>query len=247
MTNKSHQTEECSEKREQPILEIPNACPKQIPWSNEESGTSRFSSILKALTNTTQIDYSIDICSIPTSGLSIYVDEEKFSKLCESGCTNYAKKWSCPPFSPHLVDFIALWEKLFVFYLRVNIEQFSYIRNDYLKVRAANSVLKSRVDLFLRKMAEKYGSYISTGSCRLCKPCKCKVGMPCMHPDKMAYSFEAMGVDVDQLVNKLFQKPLLWYKPRCLPKYTSVVCGLLTNEVLTANNLYDEYIKQIIK
>lgn len=165
-----------------------------------------------------------------------------FQYLCANGCPNYAQKWSCPPFSPSFREFVAGWDSLFVLYMRIDTDQFAYIKNDYLKIKAANSILKSRADRFLRKMAEQYGRFISTGSCRLCKPCKCKTNVPCAHPEKMTYSFEALGVDVNALVNRCFQKPLLWYKPHNLPAYTSVVCGLLTNKPLSIKTLQDEYI-----
>ncbi len=129
--------------------------------------------------------------------------------------------------------------------MRIDTDQFSYVKNDYLKIKAANSILKSRADNFLSKMAKQYGRYISTGSCRLCKPCKCKVDMPCAHPDKMTYSFEALGIDVSALVDMCFQEPLLWYKPQSLPKYTSVVCGLLTNDSLSIKFLADEFFRLI--
>jgi predicted metal-binding protein len=128
--------------------------------------------------------------------------------------------------------------------MRINTIQFAYIENDYLKIKAANSILKSRADRFLRFMAW-HGKYISTGSCRLCKPCKCRMNQPCAHPETMTYSFESLGVDVGALIHEYFSKPLLWYKPGCLPEYTSVVCGLLTNDLLDPEMLSHEYLKII--
>ena len=61
------------------------------------------------------------------------------------------------------------------------------------------------------------------------------------HPDKMSFSFEALGVDVGALVKNYFNSELLWYKRGQLPKYTSIVCGLLTNEQLPLELLRDEY------
>jgi len=99
------------------------------------------------------------------------------------------------------------------------------------------------MDKYLTLMASQYGHYISLGSCRLCKPCKCKQGKPCAHPDKMSYSFEAMGVDVGALVEHFFKSTLLWYKPKCLPEYTSVVRGLLSSKKIPLNDLHIEYIR----
>ena len=196
-----------------------------------------------AITNSAKLLYSVDICCIPANSIDNYLDVDFIHTLCSTGCVNYNKKWSCPPHSPSYKDLSAGWEHLFILYARMMLSQFSYVKTDYLKVKAANSILKSRADKFLRYMKTKYGRNISTGSCRLCKPCKYKIGLPCAHSELMTYSFEAMGVDVGRLVIELFHKPLLWYKPNNLPEYTSVVCGLLTNAEITTEDLQKEYLR----
>lgn len=96
-------------------------------------------------------------------------------------------------------------------------------------MKAANSILKSRIDKALRNSMDENEFYISTGSCRLCKSCKKKTGKPCAYPERRTYSYEALGIDVSSLTMDLFQKELLWYKAKHLPEYTAVVAGLLTN------------------
>lgn len=199
-----------------------------------------------ATTKSATIQYTIEVCLYAPALCIRYEDKAKFDNLCKVGCPNYACKWSCPPYAPLFADFALKWEKLYLVFMYVDLLQFSYIKNDYLKVKAANSMLKSRADQFIRKMAGLHGSCISTGSCRLCKPCKCKLDMPCAHPDLMAYSFEALGINVGQMVEDCFQKQLIWYRQHCLPQYTSVVCGILTNENLSDEYLRDSYKKYII-
>ena len=196
-----------------------------------------------AKTKSGTLEYCIDISKTFPTRVADFADKQRFDALCKSGCINYGHKWSCPPFAPSFLDFVVDWESLLVLFLRLDVDQLSYIKNDYLKIKAANSVLKSRADRFLRLMAEKYGKYISTGSCRLCKPCERKLNMPCVHPGEMAYSFEALGINVSALVDNYFAKSLLWYTNRCIPQYTSVVCGLLTNDSISPKALLDEYQK----
>lgn len=195
-----------------------------------------------AHTQSALLEYTVKISKIHTIDCYHLTDSERFSKLCDIGCSNFNKKWSCPPNSPSFHEFTSKWSDLFVFHFQIYTDQFLYIKNDYLKIKAANSILKSRADKYLSIMSYQYGSYISTGSCRLCKPCKCKLTMPCAYPDKMTYSFEALGIDVNKLVYMCFQEPLLWYKPKCLPKYTSVVCGLMTNNSISVETLKDKYL-----
>ena len=195
-----------------------------------------------ASTPNAQNIYTVEIARIEPSEIEGCVDKTKFDSLCESGCSNYQKKWSCPPYAPCFSEYCIGWDFLFVFFMHTNMSQYSHIMNDYLKIKAANSILKSRADKFLRRASAMHGRYISTGSCRLCRPCKCSVAMPCARSELMAYSFEAMGVDVSSMTELCFNTPLLWYKAHRLPEYTSVICGLLTNKIqVTTNSLQAEY------
>ena len=110
-----------------------------------------------ALTPSSKLLYTVEICEYPLEEWRNIVDPVRFTELCASGCVNYEKKWSCPPFAPLFQDFAAAWERLFVVYMRIETDQLSYIKNDYLKIKAANSILKSRADRFLRAMAERRG------------------------------------------------------------------------------------------
>jgi hypothetical protein len=128
--------------------------------------------------------------------------------------------------------------------LTIQLTQFSYIKNDYLKVRAANSILKSRLDKVLRETARFYNArYISSGRCRLCKPWKCKRSLPCANPHIMSYSYEALGIDVSALVECCFNYRLLWYKKGCLPPYTCVVGGLFSEAPLDMLDFLVKYEK----
>lgn len=158
-----------------------------------------------------------------------YCNQDYFNLLCKDGCPNFGKKWSCPPYAPNYIDFTRQYNKILIVLLQIELEEFAYIKQNYLKIKAANSVLKSRVDKALKKSLIDKEFYISTGSCRLCKPCKCKKGIICKHPQEKTYSFEALGINVSELAKECFGIELQWYKKDYLPEYTCVVAGLLTN------------------
>lgn len=159
-----------------------------------------------------------------------FEDYIKFSGLCKDGCPNYEKKWSCPPYSPKFNEYSKGFSYITICALTMDLEQFSYIKNDYLKVKAANTILKSKADKVFTSFVTEGAKYISTGSCRLCKPCKCKKRQPCAHSLKMAYSFEALGINVAKITESILDIELLWYQKGKCPKYTAVIIGLLTNE-----------------
>lgn len=198
--------------------------------------------ILKAYTHRTTIKYRCVNSFLETQCLSKYVNKSYFDGLCKIGCPNYGNKWSCPPYSPDYHCFVKNYRYIDVIMLSAKMEAFSYIRQDYLKIKAANSVLKSRIDKALRLCLDHDEFYISTGSCRLCKPCKKKVNEKCAHPTKRSYSFEALGINVSALTKDLFDTELLWYKKHELPEYTCVVGGLLTNR----KEVGDKIITQLI-
>lgn len=180
-------------------------------------------------TPSTTINGDINFVNVPLTKLLKYQNKQKFDLLCEKGCPNYNKKWSCPPLSPSYSKFISKYENIMVIVISTKLDQFFYIKNDYLKVKAANTIMKSRIDKALRSFISDDCYYISTGSCRMCRPCKRKLNQPCAHPDIMTYSFEALGINVSEMVSDLFDFELKWYKKKALPEYTSVVAGLIFN------------------
>lgn len=171
----------------------------------------------------------IKIICVSSDRLIKYQNKKKFDLLCEKGCPNYDKKWSCPPLSPSYSNFISGYKNIIVVAISTKLDQFTYIKNDYLKVKAANTIMKSRVDKALRSFISNDCYYISTGSCRMCRPCKRKLNQPCAHTNKMTYSFEALGINVSEMVSDLFDLELKWYKKKSLPEYTSVIAGLIFN------------------
>lgn len=185
---------------------------------------------LYAVTPRAKIEYRIYVSDVPAREIEKYEIKDKLTALCRNGCANYEHKWSCPPFAPCYHEFTEKFENISVCLAFAYLDQFDYIKNDYLKIKAVHTILKSRMDKALRKLIGKDVYYISCGNCRLCKMCKCKTQGPCNHPDLMTYSFEALGINLAEMVKDLFDIPLLWYRKENLPDYTSVVAGLISKE-----------------
>lgn len=176
-----------------------------------------------------RVPYWGKICTISAEEVIIYCDKLRFTQLCRLGCPNYNKKWSCPPYAPLYGDFSREYKNLCIILLGLDMVELEYIKQDFLKIKAANSMLKSRADKILRMCRNDFENYISTGSCRLCKPCRKKTNEACAHPTIRTYSFEALGVNVSAMAQDIFNVKLLWYKRGALPLYTCVVAGLLSN------------------
>jgi hypothetical protein len=72
--------------------------------------------------------------------------------------------------------------------------------------------------------------FLSSGSCRLCKPCNLQNNLPCKHPKEMRFSLESTEIDCNDLSTKLFNTPLLWFKNNKAPEYTCILAGLISNK-----------------
>ncbi len=161
----------------------------------------------------------------------IKTNKKLFSEMCKTGCKNYNKKYSCPPFSPDFSELIRNKDKegLFVVLFKCNLNQIN--STEYNKMRIANVVMKSKIDKMMRALEKEFNTtFLSTGSCRLCKPCKIILKHPCKHPNERRYSLESTGIDCNALAEDLFGMKLAWYKSKKELEYTCVLCGLLINK-----------------
>lgn len=160
---------------------------------------------------------------------NIKLDKNGFAEMCKEGCKNYNKKYSCPPFVPDFDNLLKNYDGLYLVLFLSRLDSIS--STEYNKVRIANSVMKSRLIKLMRHLEKMFNTtFLSMGSCNLCKLCKCKLNLPCEHPKERRYSLEATGVDCNELSKKLFKIPLSWYKKKKAPEYTCVMCGLLCNK-----------------
>jgi len=159
----------------------------------------------------------------------ILIKKEIFNQMCEGGCINYGKKYSCPPFVLNFNSTIKENQGLYIILFKVDLNQIK--STEYNKIRIANVVLKSRILKLMRYLEDKFNTtFLSSGACNLCKPCKLKLDLPCKYPLKRRPSLEAVGIDCNNLCEKLFNIKLLWYKNKKAPEYSCVLCGLICYE-----------------
>lgn len=172
--------------------------------------------------------------SVPVSEyIDRFVDVETFLEACRA-CPNYDKRWSCPSYDFHVLDF---WKKYKTLNLLASNITFSektlnrtYTREEINHI--LDEVLikeKERLSLELFKEEEKYPGSISlsAGSCTRCTVCSREKGEPCLFPDKMRYSIESLGGNVGLTIEKLMGLHLEWLEEGRLPHHFVLVCGLL--------------------
>ncbi|MFA5992780.1 MAG: DUF2284 domain-containing protein [Candidatus Pacearchaeota archaeon] len=192
--------------------------------------------------NTAKNKFNINYVYDYISKDQVKTDKVLFAKMCKTGCVNYNKKYSCPPFSPDFSLLSKDSDGLFVVLFVVKLDQIK--STEYNKIRIANVVMKSKINRLMRDLETNFKTkFLSTGSCNLCKPCNCKLKLSCKHPDKKRYSLESVGIDCNNLSETLFNTQFLWYKEKNAPAYTSVICGLLCNkkDVVKLRSYLDSY------
>lgn len=101
---------------------------------------------LTAKTPHGEVPYWSKVSTVSAKDILSYCNKKYFDNLCQVGCPNYSSKWSCPPYSPAYKDFSKNYQKLCVVLLGLDMSSLDYIKQDYLKIKAANSILKSRID-----------------------------------------------------------------------------------------------------
>jgi len=169
-----------------------------------------------------------------------YENPMLFYKLCKDGCPNYGNKWACPPHSPRFSKYSINYSRALLVVFYCYLDQFYYTKTEYMRIKASNSILKSRMDKFMRSLERQVGGkMVSNGSCRLCKPCALKGSTTsrCKKPDQMRFSMEALGLNVGGISRDYLKHDLLWYKDKKAPTYSSVVSALLTNAKLDQMDL----------
>lgn len=190
---------------------------------NQEIGVTEFQ--YKTAENVFYVNSLIGYISIK----EIAVNYNRNSFLCERGCKNFTRKYSCPPFSSSFDLLIAGKQYLVVNVIKVNTRQQIHIYNT---IRMANVVAKSiqkKAFNFIDEKCQNKEPILENGSCRLCKKCNLVSKLPCRHPEKMRPSLEATGIDVNDLVIKIFGFELQWYRKSKFPDYQCTVCGIITN------------------
>jgi predicted metal-binding protein len=174
-------------------------------------------------------EFTINIKSkeVQTADILQFENKSLFDGMCKSGCKNYNKKTSCPPYSPPFTVYSNGYAKCKVFLMYVDMNYFNYFNaNGYFKVKVANGILKPLMDkMTVNYTVNKKSKIITSGSCRMCNKCN----LPCNKPSKRMFSFESMGINVTELSRLIFNHELLWYKNKTIPKYTSILSGYLCN------------------
>ena len=165
--------------------------------------------------------------------LNAYANANACSAAC-AACGKFGKNWTCPPF-----DFDS--SKLLSGYSRMNVvcdkatlkrEAIGHIpTSSYPQyVNDTYALVKLLVeDKLLAREKRATGSLaLFPGSCMRCPHgCKRVEGDPCVSPNTLRYSLEALGGVLAPLVKDLFDEEFCWAGVDELPDYFLLVSAIL--------------------
>ncbi|MBQ7221848.1 MAG: hypothetical protein IJS02_00060 [Bacteroidales bacterium] len=161
------------------------------------------------------------------------VDIPRFYECCTQ-CPNFNVKWSCPPYD---FDAEEIWKShstVILFASKILTpgellsENHSPDEINAISRKLLRPVKDAMADSLLKMEAETPGSLaLFAGSCEICDVCAKKKGEPCLHPDRMRYSIESLGGNVEKALELYFNEKMLWAGNGRLPEYFILLGGLL--------------------
>lgn len=152
-----------------------------------------------------------------------YNFEDTHSKCKE--CPGYCTTWSCPEFDFAPEDFWGRFKSLRFIVDVIDNSNASTVEEaqDWLFTE------KHRYDKELREMeADVPGSYgMAAQECQECTRCARLSGHACVHPDRMRYGLEALGMLPTEMVPGEFGFPIVWSDGESVPDYYVLAAGVL--------------------
>lgn len=148
---------------------------------------------------------------------------QKYCNNPQFKCPNYGHSWACPPEVPYLEKEIGSYARFYLIYtkfdLKAHIEQEkklhpkrktkSILDRLYRKNIIRDELEREILD-FMASIKEDDEKFLALwdGHCRICsnpidKGCTHDKGQPCRYPDKIRFSMEAVGINVNETVKNV--------------------------------------------
>ena len=133
-----------------------------------------------------------------------YMKRDYLLNLCAEGCPNYNTNWSCPPNSPRFDEYSADYTNSLLVQVTSEVEEGEEFMEAYVQNRNTLEDLLSKMQIDFECIKT------ACGSCNLCERCAFLDNKHCYHPEKMRYSMEAMGMDLQKMSEEVFNHKLTW-------------------------------------
>jgi len=171
-----------------------------------------------------------------------YRDTEKFIAYCEK-CNRYKACWACPPFDFNTDEYLTVYPVAHIIGTKITLSK--EIINAYQGKEKCTQIsykiiqkVREDLDKKLLNLEQQHpeSKAFFAGTCHICPIGSCKkiIGYPCISPEKIRPSLEALGFDVSKISAEVLNIEMQWSHNGILPEYFTLVSGFLTKEEITS-------------
>jgi predicted metal-binding protein len=182
------------------------------------------------------INLKANICN--NEILTKYMDFNYFTGLCKDGCPHYNLSYTCPPNSPKFDDYTKDFKKSLVIAMYMSLDDDNTINDVHPYLRRVLS------DLLIPLEKEFDGLLTDGGRCRYCEQCAYVDSLPCRFPDKIRFSMEAMGINLDKVCSDILDHCIMWNEDD-ENRYCTVLGSINFNGNLNENDFKEAILKLI--
>lgn len=165
-----------------------------------------------------------------------YYDPERFLSYCKE-CPSYGRVWSCPPGVPVTSEYLKEYKTMHLVAVKVIYDDEIIKTAQMLQPEELDKLMDASYGKVKRAIRETLLAIrnktapsvaIAAGECQICKICSRVENKACRFPDRLLYSFSAMGFDLSRVSTDILGIPILW-ENKGLPKYIVALAALVTN------------------
>lgn len=166
-----------------------------------------------------------------------YRDADRVWGYCKA-CNRYNACWACPPFSYDTTAIFDKYKYAYIIASQIIFDDSTRLikrNNEEMKYFVGSILDKFRNDMDWRLLSleKEFDSLaLFAGTCLLCPHGECTKlkGAPCIHPDKIRPSLEAIGFDIMQTNQDLLGIELKWSVDDYLPEYYTMTSAIFSNK-----------------
>ena len=163
-------------------------------------------------------------------------DTEKFIAYCKA-CNKYNTCWSCPPFDFDTDTYLTSYQTACIIGTKISLDK--EVINQHQGLDRCTKIsyeiigaVRKELDNMLLEMEKQHpqSKAFFAGSCHICPTGTCTkiAGAPCISPEKIRPSLEALGFDISRISAELLNIEMQWSRNGILPEYFTLVSGFFT-------------------
>ena len=166
-----------------------------------------------------------------------YRDTEKFIVYCKE-CNRYNACWACPPFDFNADEYLASHPIAYIIGTKIVLDKevINHHQGDEctkISCEIIGTVRKQLDDMLLNlEKQHPESKAFFAGTCHICPTGKCTkiAGNPCISPERIRPSLEALGFDVSRISAEILNIEMKWSRDGILPEYFTLVSGFFTDQ-----------------